>query len=203
MKKHFLTLLVSPFFCATAIASSEPVYSEDDIFNLSLEELSKISIKTGSLIGSSTSKSPSAITIINRNKIEISGAKNLAHLLEQHVPGMMLMTHSEGEKIGLRGQIAAENYKLLLLVNGKNVTNMVYEGVITEIDQWGLGDIEQVEVIRGPGSVTYGTGAVAGVINIITKFAKSNLPKWSIGVSENHTYNRGGINLQYSENIEN
>ena len=202
MFKPFLTFITCFLFCAITFASTEPAFSEDDIFDLSLEELSKITIKTGSLIGSSTSKSPSAITIINSNKIEISGAKNLAHLLEQHVPGMMLMTHSEGEKIGLRGQIAAENYKLLLLVNGKNVTNMVYEGVITEIDQWELGDIEQVEVIRGPGSVTYGTGAVAGVINIITKSARKKSPKWSLGLTENHTYQSSGINVQYSNNID-
>lgn len=200
--KLFLTLIVCSFLSTIAFATTDPTFSEDDIFDLSLEELSKITIKTGSLIGNSTSKSPSAITIISRNKIELSGAKNLAHLLEQHVPGMMLMTHSEGEKIGLRGQIAAENYKLLLLINGKNITNMVYEGVITEIDQWELGDIEQVEVISGPGSVTYGTGAVAGVINIITKSASKKSPKWSLGFNRNHTYQSSGINAQYSNNID-
>jgi outer membrane receptor for ferrienterochelin and colicin len=134
MDKFFIWILFTSL-SLYSFASTNPDYSEDDIFDLSLEELSKITIKTGSLMGSSTIKSPSAITIINRQSIELSGAKNIAHLLEQYVPGMMLMTHSEGEKIGLRGQIAAENYKLLLLVNGKNVTNMVYEGVITEIDQ--------------------------------------------------------------------
>mgnify|MGYP000262366571 CR=1 FL=1 len=115
---------------------------------------------------------------------------------------MIVMTHSEGEKIGLRGHIAAENYKLLLLVNGKNVTKMVYEGVITEIDQWDLGDIERVEVISGPGSVTYGTGAIAGVINIITKKANNNRPNWSVGLSHNNTYQSNGLNLQYSNNYD-
>ncbi|MCO4797697.1 MAG: TonB-dependent receptor plug domain-containing protein [Colwelliaceae bacterium] len=201
MNKFLIWILLTPL-CSYSIASTNPNYSEDDIFELSLEELSKIKIKTGSLIGSSTSKSASAITIINKQSIELSGAKNLSHLLEQHVPGMMLMTHSEGEKIGLRGQIAAENYKLLILVNGKNVTNMVYEGAITEIDQWELGDIEQVEVISGPGSVTYGTGAVAGVINIISKSAKNKLPKWSLGLANNSTYQSKGVNLQYSEKID-
>lgn len=201
MNKYLIWILLTPL-CSYSIASTIPDYSDDDIFELSLEELSKIKIKTGSLIENATNKSPAAITIINQQKIKLSGAKNLSHLLEQHVPGMMLMTHSEGEKIGLRGQVAAENYKLLLLVNGKNITNMVYEGVITEIDQWELGDIDRVEVISGPGSVTYGTGAVAGVINIITKTSKSNLPKWSFGVANNDTYHSKGVNLQYSDNID-
>ena len=176
--------------------------NSDFLFSLSLEELMNVEIKTGSLFSSTTKNSPSAITVINRKDIEKSGAKNLAHVLEQHVPGMILMTHSEGEKIGLRGHIAAENYKLLLLVNGKNVTNMVYEGVITEIDQWELGDIERVEVISGPGSVTYGTGAISGVINIITKTSRSDIPKWSVGLSRNDTYQSNGINLQYSSGFE-
>ncbi len=173
-----------------------------DVYALSLQELINTEINTGSLFAGSAKEAPSAITVIERDKIELSGAKNLANLLEQHVPGMMLMTHSEGNKIGLRGDIAAENYKLLLLINGKNITNMVYEGVITEIDQWELGDIERVEVIRGPGSVTYGTGAVAGVINIITKNSSGKQATWSAGLARNDTYRSQGANVQFSGELK-
>jgi len=196
-KKVLAAVLYS--LCTQVLASTTTTV--DDIFSLSLDELTNITITTGSLISGSAGESPAAVTVISRDQIEMSGSKNLAHLMERHVPGMILMTHSEGEKIGLRGHIAAENYKLLLLVNGKNVTNMVYEGVITEIDQWELGDIERVEVISGPGSVTYGTGAIAGVINIITKTSRNDLPRWSVGVANNDTYNSDGINLQYSGGI--
>lgn len=178
-----------------AVASN----ADDDYFALSLKDLLNIKINTGSLIEAAEKESAAGITIIDKHEIALSGAKNLANLLEQHVPGLLLMTHSEGDKIGLRGQIAAENYKLLLLINGKNITNYVYEGVITEIDQWELGDIERVEVIRGPGSVTYGTGAVAGVINIITKTASTDKPTLSVGVARNDTYRSDGINLQYNK----
>lgn len=195
-------LLLACMISVGTLASAETIESKQNIFDLPLEELVNVTINTGSLFSASTKESPSAITVIERDKIELSGAKNLAHLLEQHVPGMILMTHSEGEKIGLRGHIAAENYKLLLLVNGKNVTNMTYEGVITEIDQWEMGDIERVEVVSGPGSVTYGTGAVAGVINIITKTSKDDLPNWSIGVASNDTYNSEGFNVQYSGEVD-
>jgi len=196
-KKVLAAVLYS--LCTQVLASTTTTV--DDIFSLSLDELTNITITTGSLISGSAGESPAAVTVISRDQIEMSGSKNLAHLMERHVPGMILMTHSEGEKIGLRGHIAAENYKLLLLVNGKNVTNMVYEGVITEIDQWELGDIERVEVISGPGSVTYGTGAIAGVINIITKTSRNDLPRWSVGVANNDAYNSDGINLQYSGGI--
>ena len=193
--KIFLLVVFTVTLSSLSLAAPEK-----DLFSLSLRELSNIKINTGGLFGKASKEAPSPITVIDSAKIELSGAKNLANLLEQYVPGLMVMSHSEGDKIGLRGNIAAENYKLLLLVNGKNVTNMVYEGVITEIDQWELGDIDRVEVVSGPGSVTYGTGAIAGVINIITKKASSDMPTWSVGLSANDKYRSQGLNLQYSNN---
>jgi outer membrane receptor protein involved in Fe transport len=80
---------------------------------------------------------------------------------------------------------------------------MVYEGAIVELDLWDLDDIERVEVVRGPGSVTYGTGAIAGVINIITKSANSNLPTASVSLSNNHQYRSNGVNFQYHKKADN
>ena len=68
--------------------------------SLSLEDLMDIRVSTGSLSDSTAATSSSAITIIRQEQIELSAAKNLAVLLEQHVPGLMLMEHSEGNKIG-------------------------------------------------------------------------------------------------------
>lgn len=190
-------LALAMWFCSTHATES----SQENLLSLSLAELANVKVTTGSLFSGTAKEAPHAITIINRQQINLSGAKDLANLLEQQVPGLILMTHSEGSKIGLRGHIAAENYKLLLLVNGKNITNMVYEGVITEIDQWELDDIQQIEVIHGPGSVTYGTGAIAGVINIITKTAKDSLSTWSSRVTRNDTYNSNGFNLQFAKAV--
>jgi len=177
---------------------------DDDFDRLSkftLEELINQKITTGNLSSALSKNSPSAITTITKEQIEITNARNLATLLEIYVPGMVLMTHQEGDKIGIRGQIAAENYKLILLVNGKNLSNMVYEGVMTEIDQWDRSDIEKIEIIRGPGSVTYGGGALAGVINIITKNSDSNSPNYSVGMAYDPVYRSKGGNLQYSDSF--
>lgn len=173
----------------------------DKLSNFTLEELINQKITTGNLSSALSKNSPSAITTITKEQIEITNARNLATLLEIYVPGMVLMTHQEGDKIGIRGQIAAENYKLILLVNGKNLSNMVYEGVMTEIDQWDMSDIEKIEIIRGPGSVTYGGGALAGVINIITKNSDSQSPNYSVGMAYDPVYRSKGGNLQYSENF--
>lgn len=190
-------LKLSLFLAAMGVQADSDV----DLFAMSLEDLLNFQISTGSLEGSLAKNSVSAITVIRKEQIQNAPARNLAILLEQYVPGLIVMAHSQGDKIGVRGHIAAENYKLLLLINGKNVTNMVYEGVITEIDQWDLNDIERVEVIRGPGSVTYGTGAIAGVINIITKTAEDHKSKFSIGLNSEPQYQSNGFNLQYSGDV--
>ncbi len=187
------SVLLAALFCSRAHGQ------EDDLFDLSFEELLNVKITTGSLTDFTAKYSPSAITTIQREQIELSSTRNIAGLLEEHVPGMMLMNHSEGDKIGIRGLIAAENYKLLLLVNGVNITNNFYEGAIMELDQWELGDIERIEVVRGPGSVTYGSGAIAGVINIITKSAKDDLPKGQWSVSYTPEYRSKGFSFQSSK----
>ncbi|MGL1889251.1 MAG: TonB-dependent receptor [Reichenbachiella sp.] len=177
-------------------------YLFNDLMELSLEEMLNFKVNIGNLSSLERKNIPFAITTITQDQIQFSQARNIASLLEIYVPGMMLMTHGEGEKIGIRGHIAAENYKLLLLLNGNNITNMVYEGVITEIDLWDLNDIERIEVIRGAGSVTYGTGAVAGVINIITKSydtAKSNI---QVGTSYDYQYRSYGANLHFAKKIK-
>jgi outer membrane receptor for ferrienterochelin and colicin len=119
--------------CAGAAPLAVATVNTEDLYSLSLKELMEVAVSTGSIRAGTAKDAPSAITVITQNDIELSGAKNLATLMEQHVPGLMVMNHSEGNKIGIRGHIAAENYKLLLLVNGKNVTNMVYEGVIPKL----------------------------------------------------------------------
>ena len=180
--------------------SIDEVYAID-IYDMSLESLMELEVNTGSLTGIKSKYSPSAITTITQEQIQMSPTKNIAELLEQYVPGLVLNTHQEGFKIGLRGLIAAENYKLIILLNGTNITNFTYEGVMTEIDQWDMNDIERIEVVRGPGSVTYGTGAVAGVINIITKNSSSNTKDLVVNTSYNPTYRSLGGSVQYSKEI--
>lgn len=190
------------FFSLAIFMSSAQEYSREELMEMSLKDLIDVKVTTGNITGVKIKNSPSAITIITNEQIQISQAKNLGDVLEIYVPGLILMTHSEGNKIGIRGLIAAENYKLLLLVNGQNLTNLTYEGVITEIDMWDMNDIERVEVIRGPGSVTYGTGAIAGVINIITKTGTKATPTFKGGINYNPTYRSKGGYFHYSKKTD-
>ena len=61
--------------------------------------------------------------------------------------------------------------KLLVLMDGRSVYSPVASGVFWIGQDTVLEDIERIEVIRGPGAALWGSNAVAGVINIITKSA--------------------------------
>lgn len=118
---------------------------------------------------------PVAVTVITEQDILVSSSRNMMDLMETYVPGFFWMDHpSEGAKAGMRGIISDRNLKLLLLVNGVVLNERGHRGVVAEISNWDLGDIEKIEVIRGPGSVTYGPGAIEGVISITTKRATGN-----------------------------
>jgi len=169
---------------------------EKDTINyleLSLEELMNIAVVTGgSIIEIEGSKRPVSMTVITREDIEITPARNIYDLLEVYVPSALWMNHFTGAHIGMRGQIIDQDYKTLLLVNGKNVNQQ--SGSKIELQNWDLDDIDRIEIIRGPGAVTYGPGAIMGVINIITKsFDNGN----SVNLTEYYPYESYGGNINY------
>lgn len=148
--------------------------AQRELKEMSLEELMNVRVgdSPGSLIQTSKLKSPVSVTTISAEDIRLTPHRNLLDLIEVYVPGAMVFPHSEGRMLGMRGIISDRNLKFLVLVNGRNMNDPLHGGAYTELTNWDLNDIERVEVINGPGSVTYGPGAIAGVINITTKTAK-------------------------------
>jgi outer membrane receptor protein involved in Fe transport len=140
---------------------------------MSLTDLLEIPTTAGSLTGTTASKTPVSVTTITAEEIALSPARNLYDLIEIYVPGAFVMNHNDDFHPGIRGIIADRNLKFLLLVNGRNMNQKGHSGATAELDNWDLNDIAQVEIIRGPGSVTYGPGAILGVINITTKDAQT------------------------------
>lgn len=173
---------------------------EEMYFAMSLEELMNEEVRIGSLTLMTLRESPVSITTITREQIQLTPARNLADLIEIYVPGAVWLNHNS-PRIGIRGIIIDRNYKLLLLINGRNVNNKSQLGATVEIMNWDLNDIERVEVIRGPGSVTYGPGAIAGIINIITKTGET-APGLGAGGAWNAMYRAGGGYVQYGRKTD-
>jgi outer membrane receptor for ferrienterochelin and colicins len=144
--------------------------SAEDLLDLDLEELRNVEIDTAAtLTKTDIRRSPAAITRITQKMIKRSGARSLEELLEIFVPNYQVLRHHfAGTNSGFRGTLSDLNDKTLLLVNGRVMNHRSFYGADSEFKLSMLGDIHHIDVIRGPGSSTYGPGAISGVISIHT-----------------------------------
>lgn len=183
----------------SAFALSEAEEKGDSLnllLGLSLQELGDIKVSTPAALTSlSQQELPAAVTVITAEDIALTPARNIYDLLEVYVPGAIWMNHEEGPHPGFRGSISNRNNKFLLLVNGRVMNSKGHYGAKSELEQWNMADIKRIEVVRGPGSVTYGPGAVAGIVSIQTHDALS-LNENDVSVSYVDPYNSRGINIR-------
>jgi len=166
-----------------------------------LKELSQLKITTASLTSSTLGNNPSSITVITQDQIQRTPARNLIDILTVYVPGLMVISDTNtSPRIRLRGLGERHNHTLLL-VNGKPINQKTHEGAMVELRNWDMDDIARLEVVRGPGSVTHGPGAISGVINIITKKAQDEYGL-KIATHINPNYDSKGVKLSYAQDID-
>jgi|GEM_PF-953687 len=157
---------LSSLFLIGSLAWTGAVAQYED---LSLDDLLELKITTGSFLDLDLSKSPLSMTVISKDQVQRSGSRNLSELLEIYVPGFQYMYNKwNGEIWGMRGVAADRNTKILFLVNGHKMNMESRDGAMSEISLGLLGDIQRVEVLRGPAGLVYGSGAIAGIINVVT-----------------------------------
>ena len=108
---------------------------------------------------------PMSVSVMTEEQIERSSAKTVGDLLK-NVPGVRVMNDgSQGMKrIQIRGEDA---FRTVVMIDGQRITeHKSMSGAPILIDP---SMIERIEVIKGPASVLYGSDAIGGAINIITK----------------------------------
>jgi outer membrane receptor for ferrienterochelin and colicin len=118
-----------------------------------------------------TRETPSIISLITAEEIQNSGARDLIDILRM-VPGFDVGQDLQFVMgIGLRGNWANEG-KVLVLLDGQPFNELLYQTVAIG-NRFPVDAIEQIEIIRGPGSAIYGGSAEYGVINVKTKAAET------------------------------
>ncbi len=183
------------------IANSQTNLNNTDAFyNMSIEEMMNIKVVSSSFTGIDKIKAPASITVITSEDIALTPARNLYDLIEVFVPAAIWMNHYDSPHIGIRGLINQRNDKILLLVNGKNMNFKARNGATSELENWDISDIEQIEIIRGPGSVIYGPGAVEAVINITTK-KYSSQDGYKLNLRNYNPYQSFGGNLSINKSL--
>jgi outer membrane cobalamin receptor len=170
-----------PLAAITALVLAEPGFSQevrsrlDD--TLSIEEV----VVTGSRTRVSRNNVPLTVSVVSRDEIENSSESALLPVLSEQVAGLFVTergitgfgvaTGAAGQ-ISLRGIGGSPNTQVLVLLNG----NPQFMGIMGHPlpDAYIASDVEKVEIIHGPASTLYGTNAMGGVINIITKEQKGD-----------------------------
>ncbi|MEQ1637987.1 MAG: TonB-dependent receptor [Methylococcales bacterium] len=160
--------------CSVIAGSLHAAEEMDDFFDKSPLELAAIPVSVSIATGSPKSLAQSAgiTSVITAEQIKSMGATELHEVLET-VPGIHASVQSvTGDyHYTIRGIQNATNSELLILLNGTRITTP-FRGTLMSGTELPVEAIQQVEVIRGPGSALYGADAFAGVVNIITKKAK-------------------------------
>ncbi len=151
---------------------SLPVASEaQDLSNLSIAELLEIDVTSVSKKEQKLSEAAAAVHVITQEDIRRSGVTAVPELF-RGVPGMeVARIDSNRWAVAVRGFNDQFSTNLLVLMDGRTLYTPLFSGVLWDARDTLLEDIEQIEIIRGPGATLWGANAVNGVINIITKNA--------------------------------
>ena len=186
---HVRVALLSALLCSLAGASSLASATDNEAVELSLEDLLKTEVTTVSRKSQTLQSTAAAAFVITREDIERSGATNVPEALRM-APGVQVARIANNRwAVSVRGFNGRYANKLLVLMDGRSIYSPLYSGVLWELEDTLLEDIERIEVIRGPGAALWGANAVNGVINIITRKARDT--QGSLLVGETGTHERG------------
>ncbi|PIE63355.1 MAG: TonB-dependent receptor [Desulfobacter postgatei] len=170
LKKIILLLLfLSGLFSILPVTC--PASQNTDLTEFSIEELMEIKVTSVSKKSQRLSDSAAAIFVITREEIRRSGVTSIPEALRM-APGVNVARIDANKwAVNCRGFNSRFSPSLQVLVDGRSVYTPSFSGVYWEVTDVLLGDVDRIEVIRGPGATIWGSNAVNGVINIITRRA--------------------------------
>jgi outer membrane receptor for ferrienterochelin and colicins len=173
MKKVFwLSALCCSFLQAQEQMNIEPLSS------LSFEDLLNIQVTSISRREETQQLAPGVITVVSSHEIEQYGARHLRDVIDRLVGIQVLSSHQRPHnKTSIRAMNGAhQDGSTVVLLNGRPIHDGTDGGFNFDIYLgFPLDMVDHIEVIRGPGSVIYGSNAMAGIINIVTKDAQKSI----------------------------
>ena len=137
----------------------------------SLEQLSDIAVTSVSRQSEPLARAAASVFVISAADIARSGATTLPEVLRLAPNLQVARINTHEYAISARGFLSPQANKLLVMIDGRSVYSPLFSGVVWEMQDVGLEDVARIEVVSGPGGTVWGTNAVNGVINIITRSA--------------------------------
>ena len=130
---------------------------------------------------------PSSVTLVGERELAAFAPATIAEAV-RGVPGVYLSDDRSYVTLGMRGlgRLGSYGNRILVTYDGQSMNDdwigssyVGYDGLTD------LGDVQRIEVVRGPGSVLYGTNALSGVINVVSDVSAK--PGVSAGISTNQS----------------
>lgn len=173
-KGKALAAVLAPMviLCANAQAAHE--HSVDDLFEMDIEQLLTVTVESPSKFKQIAAQAPAVISVITRLDIDNYGANSLLEILDRATSIQMTGSFFFMQNVtSMRGSYASHSDNhMLLMLNGRPMRESFTGGESFSIyTAFPIDIIKQIEIIRGPGSVLYGSSAYNGVVNIITQSA--------------------------------
>lgn len=173
-QRRFLPLVLLALAGVPALGQESAVEELDplEFKRLPLEELLEVEITSVSRRSEPLLRAPSAIDVITDEDIRRTGVTNLPDALRLATGLHVAQSDGQNWAISSRGFNAVTANKMQVLMDGRNLYTPLYAGVFWDVQFTFMPDVEQIEVIRGPGSTLWGANAMTGVISIRSKSAK-------------------------------
>jgi outer membrane receptor for ferrienterochelin and colicins len=184
-------VITSCFFVLYSIATAQYKQVADSIFNKD-KDLSEV-VVTATRTQKSIGDIPVPIQVISKKFIQQTGSQKLIDILQQQT-GLVLADNPLGQALqgypnpfgsGIQLQGLDPAYTLILL-DGEPLTGR--NAGILNLGRIAVGNIQQIEIVKGPATSLYGSDALAGVINIITEKPKNSTAGIQLHHSTNNTW---------------
>jgi outer membrane cobalamin receptor len=156
-----------------AAKSKAPVAEDNDLF---AEEFSfgEIKVISATKTAQSVEDAPASIYVITKEEMQAYGWSSIDDILN-YIPGVESQITAGSDRLyNFRGIGSSFNSRILFMIDGISVADAFHGGSSRSAKSFAFANIDRIEVIRGPGSALYGTGAFSGIVNIITRKAEKN-----------------------------
>lgn len=163
-KKELSKLVLTTLLTGSVLWGGTAFAAEENLQEFSLDTM----VVTATRTAMTVKETPSTVEIVDSKKLEQTQAKTLHDALKGAL-GVNVFNDFQGRSnVSIRG---SESRHVLIMVDGKRLGGeAAYNSANAwDVDRIRMEDVERVEIIRGPAGALYGSDAMGGVINVITK----------------------------------
>ncbi|GAB4181733.1 MAG: TonB-dependent receptor [Calditrichia bacterium] len=189
------------FMFVLIILSNIPVFGQETLQDMSLEELLNMDIRISSSKATTIFNSPSTVSVIDKDMIKQYNFLTISEAIRIVAGIDILRTYLKRNLPTSRG-ILQDHYanKVLFLID--NVPTWHAVTGETNIDRIDINDVERIEILKGPASVLYGSNAYSAAINVVLKKSVNDALNTHMGMSNGFGAYAGGNYIKQGDNLK-